>query len=279
MPPREAHVSPVAPDMATATLAVHEPVAEIKFGQVGIAQLKLKHLDPDGLTAELADKVAAAEKLFLRAPLVLDLSHLPTLPDIDTVRDLLARIRAAGLLPVGLSYGTSENDALARTLGVPVFAKFRASYERAPIERAPAPSAEEPPLAAARPPARTPVSAPATTSTPSMGLLHDKPVRSGQQVYARGRDLVLTALVGHGAEVIADGSIHVYGALRGRALAGAQGDATARIFCREFHAELLSIAGQYRVFEDIPAELRGQPIQAWLEGGSLRIARHGAAKP
>jgi septum site-determining protein MinC len=104
-------------------------------------------------------------------------------------------------------------------------------------------------------------------------MLHDKPVRSGQQVYARGRDLVLTALVGNGAEVIADGSIHVYGALRGRALAGAQGDEGARIFCREFHAELVSIAGQYRVFEDIPKELRGQPVQAWLEGDKLLLKK------
>jgi septum site-determining protein MinC len=269
MLPRKAHVSPVAPDMATATLAVHEPVAEIKFGQIGIANLKLKRLDPEGLAAELADKIAIAEKLFLRAPVVLDLSHLSALPDIDTVRDLFARIRDAGMFPVGLSYGTHENDALAQALGVPVFAKFRASYERVPTERAPAERAPAEHAPIERAPAPAPV---------SIGLLHDKPVRSGQQVYARGRDLVLTALVGHGAEVIADGSIHVYGALRGRALAGAQGDATARIFCREFHAELLSIAGQYRVFEDIPAELRGHPVQAWLEGGSLMIARHGAGK-
>ena len=89
----------------------------------------------------------------------------------------------------------------------------------------------------------------------------------------RGRDLVLTTLVGNGAEVIADGSIHIYGALRGRALAGAQGDESARIYCQEFHAELVSIAGQYRVFEDIPAELRGQPVQAWLEGGRLLLKK------
>ena len=109
-----------------------------------------------------------------------------------------------------------------------------------------------------------------------IGLIHDKPVRSGQQVYARGRDLILTKLVANGAEVIADGSIHVYGALRGRALAGAQGDASARIYCQEFHAELVSIAGQYRVFEDMPQELRGKPVQAWLDGDRLMLARLGA---
>jgi len=256
--------------MTAASFATLEPVAEVKFGQVGIANLKLKRLDPDGLAAELRDKVAAAEKLFLRAPVVLDLSHLPALPDLDTVRDLLARIRTAGMLPVGLSYGTSENEQLAQALGLPVFAKFRAAYERAGDAEAPARATPPPPSRAPAPERPTP---PPPPSASAVGLLHDKPVRSGQQVYARGRDLVLTALVGNGAEVIADGSIHVYGALRGRALAGAQGDESARIFCQEFHAELVSIAGQYRVFEDIPADLRGQPVQAWLEGDKLLLKK------
>lgn len=260
--------------MSAPQLAQLEPVSEIKFGQVGIANLKLKRLDADGLSAELADKVENAAKLFLRAPVVLDLSHLTNLPDLDTVRDLLARIRASGMLPVGLSYGTSENDALAQSLGVPVFAKFRAAYERATAEVEAQPANVEAP----RPPAREAAPAahavaPAAGSAATIGMLHDKPVRSGQQIYARGRDLTLTSLVGNGAEVIADGSIHIYGALRGRALAGAQGDESARIYCQEFHAELVSIAGQYRVFEDIPADLRGKPVQAWLEGDKLLLKK------
>jgi len=260
--------------MTAAALADLEPVAEIKFGQVGIANLKLKRLDSEALEAELRAKVENAEKLFLRAPVVLDLSHLPELPDVDVVRDLLARIRAAGMLPVGLSYGTSENEQIAQALGIPVIAKFRASYERA-HDASPEPAARPTPP----PPAREVVAeARAPTPTPSaaattVGMLHDKPVRSGQQVYARGRDLILTALVGNGAEVIADGSIHAYGALRGRALAGAQGDEGARIYCQEFHAELVSIAGQYRVFEDIPKDLRGQRVQAWLEGDKLMLKK------
>jgi septum site-determining protein MinC len=96
-------------------------------------------------------------------------------------------------------------------------------------------------------------------------------VRSGQQIYAQGRDLVLTAQVGAGAEVIADGSIHLYAPLRGRALAGAQGDVRARIFCREFHGELVAIAGHYKVFEELPASLRGRPVQIWLEDDKLMI--------
>lgn len=256
---------------AAATPLDYEPVAEIKHGQVGIANIKLKKLDAAALEAELRAKVEGAEKLFRHAPVVLDLSHLPQLPDVTVVHDLLQRIRAAGMLPVGLSYGTSENERIARELDVPVIAKFRASYERATGDAAPEPA---PQRATPAPPSRETfvvetIAAPAN----AIGQIHDKPVRSGQQIYARGRDLVLTALVGNGAEVIADGSIHIYGALRGRALAGAQGDANARIFCREFHAELVSIAGQYRVFEDIPPDLRGQPVQAWLEGDKLLLKK------
>jgi septum site-determining protein MinC len=107
----------------------------------------------------------------------------------------------------------------------------------------------------------------------STGLHHARPVRSGQQIYARGRDLTVAAAVGNGAEVIADGSIHIYGRLSGRALAGAQGDTTARIYCQDFQAELVSIAGHYRVLEDVPANLRGQAIQAWLDGERLIMER------
>ena len=90
-------------------------------------------------------------------------------------------------------------------------------------------------------------------------------------MYAEQRDLTVLTTVGAGAEVLADGSIHIYGALRGRALAGAQGNMEARIFCREFHAELVSVAGQYKVLEDIPAELRGKPVQVWLEHGQIKL--------
>ena len=102
-------------------------------------------------------------------------------------------------------------------------------------------------------------------------MVQAAPIRSGQQVYADSRDLTVLSAVGAGAEVIADGSIHIYGALRGRALAGAQGFEQARIFCREFHAELVAIAGHYKVSEDIPAELLGKPVQVWLDRGQLKI--------
>lgn len=232
--------------MQSATSASADPLLELKFGQVGIANLRLFDAEASALRAELAARVRAAPQLFARAPLVLDFSSLPQLPDAAVARSLLDAVRAAGMLPVGLAYGTAENEDLARALDLPLFAKFRAAYERAPA-------------AAAEP-------APTT-------LRHAKPVRSGQQIYARGSDLVLAGTVGNGAEVIADGSIHCYGRLSGRALAGAQGDASARIYCMDFRAELVSIAGHYRVFEDIPAELRGKPAQAWLDGEKLVLEK------
>src|SRR5215475_11239293 len=202
--------------MAATSGVILEPVADIKFGQVGIANLRLKRLDPEELQRELTEKVQHAPNLFARAPVVVDLSHLAQLPDLETVRDLIARIREAGMLPVGLSYGTAENEQLARALDLPLFAKFRLAPERSSETRH-------------EPRATTPE--PATANGASAGLHHAKPVRSGQQVYARGRDLVLHAAVGSGAEVIADGSIHVYGRLAGRAVAGAHGDPNARIYC------------------------------------------------
>lgn len=237
------------------TPAIAEPIFELKFGQVGIANLRLHTCDAQALREEIERKVAAAPQLFARAPLVLDLGHLPELPDADTTNALVNAVRAAGMLPVGLAYGTAENEQLAQTLHLPLFAKFRTGYESARTKSAPTPAIKP------------------QAGSAAGTMHHDKPVRSGQQIYAHGGDLVLAAVVGNGAEVIADGSIHIYGRLSGRALAGAQGDANARIYCLDFQAELVSIAGHYRVFEDIPAELRGKPVRAWLEGEKLLLAK------
>jgi septum site-determining protein MinC len=255
-----------------ATAAVIEPLIELKFGQVGIANLRLNHYDPEALRAEIEQKVGSAPQLFGRAPVVLDLSRLVQLPDTAQTLALLDAVRAGGMLPVGLSYSTAENELLAKELNLPLFAKFRAVYERMSSGDAAAEAPTSPPAPQPRAAKTTEEPAPPAAFSPQPSTLrHAKPVRSGQQIYARGRDLVVNAMVANGAEVIADGSIHVYGRLSGRALAGAQGDAAARIYCLDFQAELVSIAGRYRVFEEIPAELRGKAIQAWLDGEKLLI--------
>ena len=100
---------------------------------------------------------------------------------------------------------------------------------------------------------------------------YDGQVRSGQQLYAKGRDLIVTGAAGASSEVIADGSIHIYGRLMGKVIAGASGDRDARIYCLAFGAELVSIAGIFRVFESIPADLMGKSVQIWLDGDKLRF--------
>ena len=243
---------------------------ELKFGQVGIANLRVRTLDVAQLAAEMRDRVQRAPNLFARAAVVLDFGGLSKVPTLEEARALVDGLRDAGVLPVALAYGTKEIEALSQQLGLPLLAKFRAQYEPAtPQAAAPvAPAAAEPAPAAKAAPA----SAPAKQAAAGPGLMQTTPVRSGQQVYAENRDLTVLSAVGAGAEAIADGSIHIYGALRGRALAGAQGNEEARIFCREFHAELVAVAGHYKVLEDIPAELRGKPVQVWLEKGQLKLA-------
>jgi septum site-determining protein MinC len=103
-------------------------------------------------------------------------------------------------------------------------------------------------------------------------MIIDTPIRAGQRIYARDADLVITATVNNGAEIIADGSIHVYAPLRGRALAGASGDTSARIFAASMEAELVSIAGVYRTFENgLPPEQKGQPAQIRLSGDRIDV--------
>ena len=249
------------------SLPNYEPAGELKIGQVGIANLKIRTLDIPALAEEMRQRVVRAPKMFDRAAVILDFGGLAQLPTVAQARELLDALRGAGALPVGLAYGSSDNDVLAVELGLPLLAKFRAQYER--TDDAPAQArAAEPPPRAAEPAAAAP--APASASAP--GLIQAAPVRSGQQLYAEQRDLTVLATVGAGAEVLADGSIHIYGALRGRALAGARGNEGARIFCREFHAELVAVAGHYKVMEDIPAELHGKAVQVWLEHGQLKLA-------
>jgi septum site-determining protein MinC len=251
----------------------YDPAGELKIGQVGIANLRVRTLDVVKLAEEMRERVARAPKLFARAAVVVDFGGLPGTPPLADARALVDALREAGVIPVALAYGSQDNEQLSIQLGLPLLAKFRAQYERGgdapPATMAPAPVAQAQPVAAEKAAPAKP--APAGNANP--GLVQTAPVRSGQQVYAENRDLTVLAAVGAGAEVIADGSIHIYGALRGRALAGAQGNEKARIFCREFHAELVAVAGHYKVLDEIPKDLHGKAVQVWLDNdGQLNIA-------
>jgi septum site-determining protein MinC len=216
----------------------------------------------------MRERVARAPKLFGRAAVILDFGGLSRVPDRASAQALLDGLRDAGVLPVALAYGTTEVEQLSVQLGLPLLAKFRAQYERADAAPPPAPT----PAPAPAPARRAPEPAPAPAPAAQPGRMQLGAVRSGQQLYAENCDLTVLSTVGAGAEVIADGSIHIYGTLRGRALAGAQGNTGARIFCRDFHAELVAIAGRYKVLDDIPDNLRGKAVQVWLEQDQIMIA-------
>lgn len=259
-----------------AAIPDYEQAGELKIGQVGIANLRVRTLDVERLAAEMRDRVRGAPKLFERAAVILDFGGLSDCPAAADVRALVDGLRGAGVLPVGIAYGTSAIEALSREVGLPLLAKFRAAYETA-AANAPA-GAAAPATPQAKP--ASPAKAAASDAAPAAakpapggepGMVQLQPVRSGQQLYAQNRDLTVCAMVGAGAEVIADGSIHIYGALRGRALAGATGLQTARIFCRDFNAELVAVAGTYKVLEEIPRNLIGKPVQIYLRDGKLHI--------
>ena len=200
---------------------------------------------------------------------------MPVVIDSEVEADLvglLEALRGAGMQPLGVSEGPLAEEA--RRFGLAVLSRDSAkavAASTAPAEPPPAaPAKAETPAPSAKPaPAQ-----PAAAAARRPARLVAEPVRSGQQIYADGADLIVLNAVSPGAEVIADGCIHVYGKLAGRAIAGARGDESARIFCRKLEAELLAIAGIYAVAEQIKESPRGQPAQAYLDQGRLLIEPH-----
>ncbi len=235
-------------DVAAAAPA---PAIDLRFGQVGLMQVRIRSTDPGAILDELTGRVASAPLFFQRTGVCLDLTALGRDPQLEEMRAVMDAVRRAGMLPVGLVGGSAAVEALAAALELPVLAPSRPQSQTVPVVQPVERERAEPGIPA---------------------LIQHQPVRSGQRVYARSRDLVITSTVGSGAEAIADGCVHVYGPLRGRAVAGARGETSARVFCQEFRAELVSIAGVFRVFETLPPELAGKPVQAWLDGDDLRFA-------
>lgn len=177
---------------------------------------------------------------------------MPVILDADRAFDIgaiIASLKSVGMQPVGVTDGALTDSA--KTWGLPVLPP-------------------ESPSKASRP---SPAAAPAAAPSYKPAKLIVEPVRSGQQIYAEGGDLIVMNTVSPGAEVIADGCVHVYGALRGRAIAGARGDVQARVFCRRFEAELVAVAGIYAVAEQMQGELRGKPVQAQLKDGKLKLEK------
>jgi len=223
---------------------------EFKSTRAALNELILLEADPARLAPRLAAHAARLPMLFSGMPVVLNLQQLPRLPAIAEMTALIELCRAQALMPVGLKAEPGSITELCAQLQLADFSQPpRAVEPPAPPEAEPAPPAEPATARAAR--------------------IVTTPVRSGQQVYARGGDLVILAAVGAGAEVMADGHIHVYGPLRGRAMAGVSGDQDARIFCQSLEAELISIAGYFKTSEDLQSDYWQKPAQALLSGSRL----------
>src|SRR3954452_5659659 len=215
---------------------------------------------------ELAAQVERSPRFFRYAPVVLDLKGtdgFAEAADFVEARDVL---REQTLTLVGVQNAEPAQLAAATEAGLASFAPSATT----PIRRAPRAAPASPGSDSPAPAEPSPAPPPARATT----RIVTEPVRSGTQIYARGGDLIVTAAVSAGAEVMADGNIHVYGRLRGRALAGAAGDTAARIFCTRLEAELISIAGRYLVSEQLPPEHQGGAVQIALLDDRLTITRN-----
>ena len=256
--------------MTVATPATTPTTFEIKSANLPLVALLLKSTDMQALAHDLAQRFADEPDFFDQDALLIDLSPLQA-NAADQQLDfqaLIALISRYQLVPVAVKGGSPPQMMAALQAGLlPVPDAHLVSGQPKAAPRAPQAASSEPP--ARRPEPQPPAAAPnspAAAAPATLGaLVIDKPLRSGQQVYARGRDLVVLAMVNAGAEVIADGHIHVYAPLRGKAMAGARGNVDARIFALELNAELLSIAGVYRTSENpLPANVQGKPAQVKL---------------
>lgn len=242
-------------------LAANAPVTfEIKSANLPLVALLLKSPDLERLAAELAQRFGDMPDFFDQDPLLIDLSPLQAGEQADSPVDfaaLCALLRPYHLQPTAVRGGNQAQTAAALLAGL-VLAQD-ATVQRGSTASTAVAEASTAPSAPAAPVAPTPAPG---------ALIVDKPLRSGQQVYARGRDLVVMAMVNPGAEVIADGHIHVYAPLRGKAIAGARGNGDARIIALGMDPELISIAGIYRTSDTpLPDAVLGKPAQVRLLSG------------
>jgi septum site-determining protein MinC len=233
---------------------------DIKSADLPVVALLLKTTDIQSVALALAQQLADSPGFFDQEPVIIDVSALPSdaqSPVLD-LSSLLTVLREHALVPLAIKGAQEALLASAKALGLvnASDARIRRSVPVAQSAEAVITTPPPPPVSPSPP-------------APLGALVIDKPLRSGQQVYAKGRDLVVLAVVNPGAEVIADGSVHIYGALRGKAIAGARGNVNARIFAQCMEPELVSIAGVYRTSENaLSKNVLGLPAQVCLQSGA-----------
>jgi len=250
--------------MADTTTAADTGVV-FKGRMMTLTVLEVRETDGDRIASQIDTQLKRAPGFFDHMPVLLSIPD--AVPDLGEVS---AIIRHAGMIPVGILDPGTQARSAAEAAGLGIMAspaRNAAAAETAKTRQSePASATADSDSEAAQP---APVSREESPCTPSR--LVTRPVRSGQQIYARGGDLVIATSVSEGAEVLADGHIHIYGALRGRALAGATGDTEARIFCRRFEPDLVAIAGCYKVADAIEEGVRSRAVAVRLENDNLNI--------
>jgi len=231
---------------------------EIKISTVVAVSAMLRESDPALLDAAMREMTCGESDYFDNEFAILDVAHFAQADAAIDWAALIHLFKSYRLNPVAVRNAAPRMEAAILAHGLSLDAAAKQHQPAHQDEPAAAPE----PVAAI---AAAPLAAPGA-------MIIDTPVRAGQRIYAQGCDLVVTAAVNNGAEVIADGSIHVYAPLRGRALAGASGNAQSRIFAMSMEAELVSIAGMYRTFDNgLPKELARHPAQVRLIGDRIDL--------
>ena len=260
-----------------------KPAFDLKSTAWTLTALRLQTADTAALAAALDERFADSPGLFNGDAVVIDLAPLREADAVVDFALLLPQLRRHGMLPIAVQGASPRQLKAAHAAGLaeapdapPAGNRGEAAVRDGPREVVPEVVREVPMLQQVVREVEVvrevmvPGPAPAPASVPPMVI--DKPLRSGQRIYARGGDLIVLAVVSFGAEVIADGNIHVYGPLRGRAIAGARGDVTARIFSTCLEPQLVSIAGIYRTTENpLAADVLGQAAQVRLDGEKIIV--------
>ncbi|QXZ08787.1 septum site-determining protein MinC [Comamonas sp. Y33R10-2] len=235
------------------------PSFDLKSAQLPVLSVVLRGTDMQALEQDLQQRLADDPDFFDNDPVLIDLSQVNTAEEEIDFTALIAALRAHRTMPVAVRGGNVAQMAAAHALGL------TAAPDAMPSRRA-EPQIQEV-IREVEVVHEVEVPAPRADA-----MIVDKPLRSGQRVYAKGTDIVVLDIVSYGAEVIADGNVHIYAPLRGRAVAGASGNTNARIFSTCMEPQLLSIAGIYRTIEtDLPKEIAGKPAKVRLEGEKIII--------
>ncbi len=246
--------------MSIDTTASQKTALEFKSTSLNVPVLILTDNNLTYIEHQLKEKIAQAPEFFRNSPLLVDLQTLNSHDlEIDPL-EIVQLLRKYDFLSIGIRGGTDLQNKAAIKGNVAVHSSRSSQVSNKP---------QHPPKNILPDP---PDQGSGSTEQPLENKLITQPVRSGQRVYAKG-DLIITATVSAGAEIMAEGNIHVYGSLRGRALAGVQGNTSSRIFCSDLLAELVSIAGNYQVSDELEESIRHKPVQIYLQNQSLIIKK------